>query len=197
MPSSTFGTFGNRLTGFTSVTRSSRGASVAAALIAAGALTFDAMTPQIISVGTAYLCLTLIGYWFPEPKASLGLALLATALIILGYWITVPDITPPWQAWLNRALACCTVWLTAVFVWRIRVLEQKLQLQIDLANSLSHEMEHRIANHLQLVASFLGLQAKASCNEEFTARTRARELPCNGDWTYSANVVPFRAFAHD
>jgi two-component sensor histidine kinase len=146
---------------------------VAAASIAAGALAFDAMTPQIISVSAVYLSLILTGYWFPEPKASLGLAVLATPLIILGYWITVPDITPAWEAWLNRALACCTVWLTAIFVWRVRVLEQKLQLQIDLANSLSHEMEHRIGNYLQLVASYLGLQAKSSPNEE---SRRALEL---------------------
>lgn len=138
----------------------------AAALALAGALIFDAETPQIISVSFFYLCFVLTGFWFPAPKASLALAPLASLLIIVGYWLTIPDNTPAWQAWLNRGLAMGTVWLTAAFVWRIRVLEQKLQRQIDLANSLTREMEHRIGNQLQLVASFLRLQAKSSLSEE-------------------------------
>lgn len=146
--------------------RSWQGASVLAALALAGALAFDALTPQTISVTIFYVGLVLVGFCFPQPKASLALALLATLLIIVGHWITIPDNTPVWEAWLNRALATGTVWLTAVFVWRIRVLEQKLRLQTDLANSLSCEMEHRVGNQLQLVASFLRLQAKISRSEE-------------------------------
>lgn len=30
---------------------------------------------------------------------------------------------------MNRSLSVCSVWLTAIFVWRIRVLQQKLQQQ--------------------------------------------------------------------
>jgi len=135
-------------------------------LVAASALAVEAETPQIISVGIFYVGLVLIGFWFPKPKAALALAMLATPLIIVGYWITIPDDTPAWEPWLNRALTIGTVWLTAIFVWHIRVLEQKLQVQIDIANSLSREMNHRVGNHLQLVASFLRLQAASSCSEE-------------------------------
>jgi two-component sensor histidine kinase len=142
------------------------GAVAAVALVGASALIFDAVTPQIISVGIFYVGLVLIGFWFPEPKAAFALALLATLLIILGYWITVPDTTPAWEAWLNRALSIGTVWMTAVFVWYISVLEQKLKVQVDIADTLSREMNHRIGNHLQLVASFLRLQAARSSSEE-------------------------------
>jgi len=127
---------------------------------------FDAFTPQIISVGILYVGLVLLGFWFPNPKAVLALALLATALIIAGYWITIPDNIPAWQAWLNRALAIGTTWLTAVFVWHIRVLEEHLQRQMDITKALSREMTHRVGNHLQLVSSFLMHQARSSCNEE-------------------------------
>ena len=102
---------------------------------------FDAVTPRIISVGMFYGGVVLIGFWFPNPKTALVLALLATSLIIVGYWITIPDNTTAWQAWLNRALAVGTVWMTAVFVWHIRVLEQKLQSQMDIANTLSREIK--------------------------------------------------------
>jgi two-component system, sensor histidine kinase PdtaS len=142
------------------------GAVTAALSIAAGALIFDALTPEIISVGLLYVALILIGFWFHHPKASLVLALFATALIILGHWITMPDNTPEWQAWLNRALAIGTVWLSAVFVWHIRVLEQKLKAQIEIADNLSREIEHRVGNELQLVASFLRLEATASSDDQ-------------------------------
>jgi hypothetical protein len=142
------------------------GAAIVALFVVAGALMFDAFTPQIISVGILYVGLVLLGFWFPQQKAALGLALLATPLIIAGYWITIPESIPEWQAWLNRALAIGTVWFTAVFVWHIRVLEEHLQRQMDITKALSREMSHRVGNHLQLVSSFLMHQARSSCNEE-------------------------------
>jgi two-component sensor histidine kinase len=148
-------------------------AAAAAVSVSAGAVTFDAMTPQIISVGMFYAGLVLIGFWFTNPKSAFTLALFATALIVAGNWITLPDNTPAWEAWLNRTLAIGTVWMTAVFVWYIRVLEQKLKVHVDVANELSREIEHRVGNQLQLIASFLRLQATGTCNED--AR-RALEL---------------------
>jgi two-component sensor histidine kinase len=67
---------------------------------------------------------------------------------------------------MNRALAVGTVWMTAIFVWHIRVLEQKLKRQVEVTDSLSREMNHRVGNLLQLVAAFLRLQATHSSNEE-------------------------------
>jgi two-component sensor histidine kinase len=119
----------------------------------------------MIAVGLFYVAIVLTGFWFPKPRAALALALVATPLIIIGYWLTIPDNAPPWAAWTNRALAIGTVWLTAAFVMHIRVLEQKLQAQVDIANSLSREMSHRVGNSLQLVASFLRLQAQSTSNE--------------------------------
>jgi two-component sensor histidine kinase len=148
-------------------------AVIAVALVAAGGLAFDTVTPQIISVGIFYVGIVLIGFWFPKPKAALALALFATPLIVVGYWIAVPDNTPAWEAWLDRALTVGTVWMTAIFVWHIRVLEQRLQHQVEITERLSSEMSHRIGNHLQLVGSFLRLHARSSHSEE--AR-RALEL---------------------
>jgi two-component sensor histidine kinase len=141
-------------------------AVVAVIAVAAGALLFDALTPEMISVGMFYVALVLLGFWFPKRTAVLCLAVLATILIVAGHWITIPDNSATWLVWLNRALAIGTIWLTAAFVWRIRVLEEELQLKIDLADSLSREINHRVGNHLQLVASILRLQARESCDEE-------------------------------
>jgi PAS domain S-box-containing protein len=103
-------------------------------------LIFDALTPQVVSVTAGYVGLVLIGYWLPGPKAALTLALLATPLILIGHWISIPENTPEWQSWVNRGSSIGSVWLTAVFVWRIRVLEQNLERQIAIASSQSREI---------------------------------------------------------
>ena len=145
----------------------SRGLSAfAVILVSAGALLFDALTPEMISVGIFYVALVLLGFWFPKRTAVFGLAVLATLLIIVGHWITIADDTTAWRVWLNRALAIGTIWLAAAFVWRIRFLEQELQSKIDLADSLAREINHRVGNHLQLVASLLRRQATESHSEE-------------------------------
>ena len=115
------------------------GGSAAVTLVAAGAVISDAWTPQVVSATVGYVCLVIVGYWLPQPKAALALALLATPLIIIGHWISIPSSAPEWESWMNRGISIGSVWLTAVFVWRIRVLEQELQDQIDVANSRSRE----------------------------------------------------------
>src|SRR5262249_39721194 len=93
------------------------------ALVAAGAMIFDVMTPQVVSVTLFYVGVILIGFSFPQPNAALALALLATPLIIVGYWMAIPEGRVVWEAWMNRSLSVCSAWLTAIFVWRIRVLQ--------------------------------------------------------------------------
>jgi two-component sensor histidine kinase len=134
-------------------------------LIASAALIFDALTPRMLPVALFYVAIVLTGFWFPNPKSAIALALFATPLIIIGYWVSIPDEAPVWAAWTRRALAIGTVWLAAAFVLHIRVLQQKLKAQIDIANGLSREMGHRVGNSLQLVASFLRLQAAGASSD--------------------------------
>ena len=73
--------------------RSWRGPA-AVTLVAAGAVISDAWTPQVVSATAGYVGLVIVGYWLPQPKAALTLALLATPLIIIGHWISTPSIAP-------------------------------------------------------------------------------------------------------
>jgi hypothetical protein len=118
--------------------RSWRGPA-AVSVVGAGALIFDMLTPQTVSATAGYVGLVLIGYWLRDKRSALALALLATPLIIIGHWISIPSGAPEWESWMNRGISIGSVWLTAVFVWRIRVLRQELQQQIELANSRSRE----------------------------------------------------------
>jgi len=106
--------------------RSWRGPA-AVTVVAAAALIFDASTPDVISASPGYVGLVLIGYLLPGPRAALALALLATPLIILGHWISIPEGTPEWLSWMNRAFSVGAVWLTGAFVWLVRSLEQNLR----------------------------------------------------------------------
>src|SRR5215470_194392 len=120
--------------------RSWRGPAVVT-LVGAGALIFDALSPQPVSVTAVYVGLVLIGFWLRDPRSALALALLATPLIIIGHWTSVPSNIPEWESWANRGMSIGSVWLAAVFVWRIRVLEQELQRQIAIADNQARESE--------------------------------------------------------
>jgi PAS domain S-box-containing protein len=90
---------------------------------------FDTLTPQSFSVTVIYVGLVLVGYWLRDPRSPLALALLATPLIIIGHWTSIPTSVPEWESWGNRGDTIGSVWLAAFFVWRIRVLERELQRQ--------------------------------------------------------------------
>ena len=123
-----------------------------ATVAAAVALMSDAMTPQMIAVEVLYVGVVLTGFWFPKPATALTLALLASVLIIIGYWLAIPDNAPPWAAWTNRVLAIISVWMTAFFVWYIRNLQDALQTQIGVGKiaenalqSKGHDLEDLVA----------------------------------------------------
>ena len=125
---------------------------VVATVVAAVALMSDAMTPQMIAVEVLYVGVVLTGFWFPKPATALTLALLASVLIIIGYWLAIPDNAPPWAAWTNRVLAIISVWMTAFFVWYIRTLQDALQTQIGVGKiaesalqSKGHDLEDLVA----------------------------------------------------
>jgi two-component sensor histidine kinase len=119
----------------------------------------------MVAISVLYVAVVFTGYWWPRANAVFVLASIVTALIIFGYWLAIADSAPVWEAWTNRALAISAVWITALFVWHIRGLEEQLRTQIGIANALSRELSHRVGNGLQMVAAFLQLHAAKSTTE--------------------------------
>src|SRR5262249_53970637 len=117
------------------------GGTAAVILAAAGAMVFDTLTPQSFSVTAAYVGLVLIGYWLRDPRSALALALLATPLVIIGHWTSIPSSVPEWESWANRGDTVGSVWLAAFFVWRIRALERELQRQSNESALLASIVE--------------------------------------------------------
>ena len=82
-------------------------------LVLAGAFFYlDLLLPLGFSGGIFYISLILLGLWRQSRNLIIGNAILGTGLTVLGGWFSplVSDLT---IALFNRALAICTLWLTA------------------------------------------------------------------------------------
>jgi two-component sensor histidine kinase len=148
---------------------------IAVTLLGASGLIFEALTPRALSVTLFYVAIVLVGFWLPQPQAPLALALLVTPLVISGYWVSFPGPTPAWEAWTNRGLSIGVVWLAAVFVWRFRLLEERIHL-------LMREARHRTKNILSLVQAIARQTARGDAQDfidRFTDRIQA--LAANQD----------------
>lgn len=131
-----------------------------AALAAAAAVLFDMLTPPEVTGGFFYVAVVLAGFWLPWPKAPFALALFISSVIIGRFLLSNSGHVPPWEIWIIRGSDIGALWLTTGFVYYIRILSQNLKTQVDISNTLSREMAHRVGNSLQLVAAFLRLRAK-------------------------------------
>ena len=114
--------------------------SVIGAIIAATILVLDFQTPLGVAAGVPYVGLVLVGWWFTSEKSILLLAVLGTALTIVGYAAS-PEGGIPWVVAFNRIVAMCAIWITAVILLvakratqkNLAVTEQKYTSLVDNA----------------------------------------------------------------
>lgn len=136
-----------------------------AALMTAAAALLDLLTAQVVSAGFFYVAVILAGFWLPWRKAPFALAIITSAVIIARIILTPDRLSTTGEVWVSRASDIGLVWLTAGFVHHIRNLSERLQTQVEISNTLSREMAHRVGNSLQLVAAFLRLRAARMGND--------------------------------
>ena len=109
--------------------------------LAAAALAFDLMMPLGVAAGVPYVAMVLAGLWLPWRRATLVLAALATALIVVGQLFS-PDGGIFWVVLTNRALALFAVWVAAILGCRRRSAEHALR------ESEAHLAEAQRVSHL-------------------------------------------------
>ncbi len=87
------------------------------AAVACAALTFaaDASFPLGVAVPMVYVVPVLISLWSSRRRFTYLAAASATVLAIVGFFLSPPGGVV-WMDLLNRALALCMVWATAVLV---------------------------------------------------------------------------------
>ncbi|HEC14663.1 MAG TPA: hypothetical protein ENI72_02790, partial [Rhodospirillales bacterium] len=91
-----------------------------AVVVAAGAFVLDMMAPLGVAGGAPYVALVLLGWWFHERLAVFLLAAAASALTVLGFFLS-PEGGIGWVVLVNRAYAIAGIWATAVVLslaWR-------------------------------------------------------------------------------
>ncbi len=93
---------------------------ISAAVVAAATFALDIMAPLGVAGGVPYVALVLLGWWFHERLAVFLLAAAASALTVLGFFLS-PEGGIGWVVLTNRAYAIVGIWATAIVLslaWR-------------------------------------------------------------------------------
>ena len=87
--------------------------------LAAGGFAFDLSLPLGVAGGIPYVALVLVGLWGPWRRYIFVLAALASALTVLGYFLS-PAGGEYWVVLVNRGLALFAIWAVAFLGDRYR-----------------------------------------------------------------------------
>ncbi|MCH9050334.1 MAG: PAS-domain containing protein [Proteobacteria bacterium] len=105
--------------------------------LAAGGFAFDLSLPLGVAGGVPYVALVLIGLWGRWRRYIFVLAALASALTVLGYFLS-PAGGEQWMVLVNRGLALFAIWAVAFLGDRYRrELHQKSALLDTTFESMS------------------------------------------------------------
>jgi len=111
--------------------------NIARTLVVAGiagvVLFFDMTMPLGVAGGVPYVVLVMMGLWFPKREYVFHLAVIGTALTLLGYAFS-PEGGVPWVVFTNRMLAIFAIWVIAVLIYN------RMKLVAD-QNKLAHAVE--------------------------------------------------------
>jgi signal transduction histidine kinase len=154
----------------------------------------DLSLPIEYSVGLFYILLLFYSYFLKLEKATFGLALLASILLIAGFVVHVDFMVNPLIG-INRLPALILIWLTAflieTFKYRNRLNEQirsKLDEEVTLKTQALHlknkELEqfvyfasHDLQEPLRTISSFIGrLQISLSSGLDETGKKSMRYI---------------------
>ena len=95
------------------------------ALIAVFILVFDLSLPLGVAGGVPYVALILLGSWFPKAKHVFVLAVIASVLTAIGFFLS-PTAGTLWVVLTNRGLALFAIWITAVLLANRKKMEKAL-----------------------------------------------------------------------
>ena len=117
----------------TSVNDSSVYTALICAVLAAGIFILDTqILPLGVAAGVAYVGVVFIALWFPERQHTFIVAGGVSLLTILGYLLSEPAGIP-WMVVVNRLLALCAIWLTAIAgTWLVLTKHRKSKADLQV-----------------------------------------------------------------
>ena len=110
-----------------------------AATISVTILLIDLSLQTGAAAGILYVLLVLFGWFIPNVRVTLLLALIGTILTVFGSFFS-HDGADFWVVAFNRVLTICVIWLTAVLLYGIK--KRALALQ-EIYNKLDEEVAKR------------------------------------------------------
>lgn len=101
----------------------------------------DILLPLGVACGLPYIFFVLTGKLFPRREYTLGLAIIASILVYVGYHFS-PEGGQDWVVITNRLLAVVAIWLTALTVSLSQAQNRAQKIQASELRRLSLAVEH-------------------------------------------------------
>jgi len=122
----------------------------------------DIFIPLGVAGGVPYVAFVLSGLWFKDKKISLYLGASATALTLVGLYIS-PEGGEEWKILLNRSYAIFAIWVVATGVYYQKKILGKLEEYTDKLKNSNSELEKQVAARTNKLAE--ALQHQKELNE--------------------------------
>jgi hypothetical protein len=115
---------------------------------------FDLTIPLGVAAGVPYIAVVLFSLWSPHRNFTLGVAVLASILTIIGFFYSPPG-GELWQVLVNRGLALFAVWVTAWLGLQRKITEERREKAV--------QQREKALEELKILRGFLAICA--SCKK--------------------------------
>jgi PAS domain S-box-containing protein len=162
------------------------------AVTAALVFILDSLLPLGIAAGVLYSGVVFLSLWAPRRQVTVGVSLLCTALLILGYFVSTPGESGGVDI-VNRCLEALAIGLTACLTLMRKSIEQAL---IQAHTSLERRVQERTTElamardrlEIELVERSRAEALERSSKERFELVVRATN-DAIWDWNLETNRI--------
>jgi PAS domain S-box-containing protein len=135
-----------------------------------GSFVLDVMLPAEYATGILYLGATLLAFWLPTKRAIFGVALLGTALLVLGYVVSPASLAyGSVETIVNRVLAGLALWWATA----LALGQMGSRQALETSKAYSSASEARFRSILETAPEALITIDEKGCIESFSRSSEA------------------------